>query len=111
MLNTIFHIDETIKWATVISNLHHMAEWMSEEDEEGTIELLVNGEAVNEAKETSAQDLGALLAIGVDVRICKNSMSQRKIEANEIQAGLKFVPSGVVELALKQSVGYGYIKP
>ncbi|GAK30235.1 hypothetical protein WOSG25_020300 [Weissella oryzae SG25] len=111
MLSTIFHIDERAKWSTVLSNLHHMVEWMDNNNNDGTVELLVNGEAVVDSLKNSKQDLSALVELGIDVRICRNSMSQRNILDDDLQNDLKIVPSGVVELALKQQEGFSYIKP
>nr|WP_277949524.1 DsrE family protein [Weissella paramesenteroides] len=47
----------------------------------------------------------------MDVRACKNSMDQREIQEDDLQNHVKVVPSGVVELAIKQRDGFGYIKP
>jgi uncharacterized protein len=111
MLNTIFHIDEREKWPTVFSNLHHMVEWMDDSRNDGVVELLVNGEAVVDSLKNSEQDLSSLVKLGIDVRICRNSMNQRNILDDDLQNNLKTVPSGVVELALKQKEGFSYIKP
>lgn len=111
MLNTVFHIDETQKWSVVISNLKHLHEWMQDNNESGVIELVINGEAISDTVVNSKQDLNDLFVIGIDVRACKNSMDQREIKEEDLQNHVKIVPSGVVELAIKQHDGFGYIKP
>ncbi|MGK4144176.1 DsrE family protein [Weissella paramesenteroides] len=111
MLNTIFHIDETQKWSVVISNLKHLYEWMRSNNESGVIELVINGEAISDTIINSKQNLSELFEIGIDVRACKNSMDQREIQEDNLQNQVKVVPSGVVELAIKQCDGFGYIKP
>ena len=111
MLNTIFHIDGTQKWSVVISNLKHLHEWMRSNNESGVIELVVNGEAISDTIINSKQNLSELFEIGIDVRACKNSMDQREIQEDDLQNQVKVVPSGVVELAIKQCDGFGYIKP
>ena len=45
-MNVIVHIDESEKWQTVLSNLKHLVEWYEDNEIVGTIELLVNGGAV-----------------------------------------------------------------
>ncbi|AOT56344.1 hypothetical protein WSWS_00708 [Weissella soli] len=37
-MDVIFHIDETIKWPTVLSNLKHMNEWYKQTGTTGTID-------------------------------------------------------------------------
>ncbi|QIL50494.1 hypothetical protein G7084_03680 [Weissella coleopterorum] len=111
MLNTIIHIDENFKWSTVNSNLYHLLEWMKDYEEVGSVELLINGEAVEMVKDVSPINLQKLVTLGVDVMVCENSLQQRNISLSELQDSVKIVPSGVVELTLQQRAGYSYIKP
>jgi len=52
-----------------------------------------------------------LISSSVVISVCKNSLDQRHISSTELQDNIVIVPSGVVELAIKQNEGYGYIKP
>ena len=53
-----------------------------------------------------------LMAMGVDFRVCNNTLVSRKIDPKTVIPGAKIVPSGVAELAkLQNSEGYVYIKP
>ncbi|MCZ9310595.1 DsrE family protein [Weissella koreensis] len=111
MLNTIFHIDENSKWDMVNSNIYHLVEWMKFNHENGIIELVINGDAVEMAKKDSSVILKKLTELDVQVMICENSLNQRNILLNEIQDQVKSVSSGVVELSLQQRAGFSYIKP
>ena len=53
-----------------------------------------------------------LIAKGVTFDICSITLSRRKIDPKTALPGVKFVPSGVVELAkLQAQEGFVYIKP
>lgn len=110
-MHTIFHIDETRQWPTAISNLHYMADWLAHQKMSGHLVLLINGEAVNQAVGNATVDLRPLISRGIQIEVCQNSMTQRGIQRMALQSGVTVVPSGVVELALRQHAGYAYIKP
>ncbi len=47
---------------------------------------------------------------GVDFVACENTMRERKIKREELVSECRTVPSGVVEVVLKQDKGWGYIR-
>ena len=48
---------------------------------------------------------------GVEFKACNNSLNGLKIKKEELFELVMVVKAGVLELAEKQSQGYGYIKP
>ncbi|MCT8394963.1 hypothetical protein D0499_03925 [Weissella soli] len=111
-MDVIFHIDETIKWPTVLSNLKHMNEWYKQTGTTGTIELLINGEAVEQAMKASDVNFTEMIDRNIKIAVYQNSLDQRQIAKEDLKdAASLVVPSGVVELAIKQQQGYSYIKP
>ncbi|MBZ6004166.1 DsrE family protein [Leuconostoc gelidum subsp. aenigmaticum] len=110
-MNVIFHIDETDKWPTVLSNIKHMVDWYQKTDTQGDIELLINGEAVEQTVKTANINLNDIYAPNVNIVVCNNSLTQRHISNDDLQEVTSIAPVGVVELALKQQQGYSYIKP
>lgn len=110
-MNTIFHINESNKWSTIYSNVKHMHEWMTTNKISGTVEVLINGQAVSETVAGSNINLSQLIELGTVVAVCNNSLVQQNIQTNSLQSDLQIVPVGVVELATKQIEGYAYIKP
>lgn len=53
-----------------------------------------------------------LSALGVEFRVCNNTLVSRKIDAGNLLMETKVVPSGVAEVArLQFSEGYAYLKP
>ncbi|MGO4306057.1 MULTISPECIES: DsrE family protein [unclassified Cupriavidus] len=56
--------------------------------------------------------VGALASAGVDFRVCRNTLTARKISEQSLLMDAKVVPAGVVEIArLQFDEGYAYIKP
>ncbi|HNE29778.1 MAG TPA: DsrE family protein [Saprospiraceae bacterium] len=51
-----------------------------------------------------------LKAKGVDFVACENTMRERKIKRESLVAECRTVPSGLVEIVMKQEKGWSYIK-
>jgi uncharacterized protein len=51
-----------------------------------------------------------LKAQGIDFAACENTMRERKIKPEALVSECRIVPSGVVEVVLKQEKGWSYIK-
>jgi uncharacterized protein len=51
-----------------------------------------------------------LKAQGIDFAACENTMRERKIKPEALVQECRIVPSGVVEVVLKQEKGWSYIK-
>jgi intracellular sulfur oxidation DsrE/DsrF family protein len=59
--------------------------------------------------EVAVQDLESK---GVEFRVCEITLKSRKIEKSALIEDVKYVPSGVVEVArLQAQEGYVYLKP
>ena len=75
------------------------------------IDFLVEG--AKDARGNSFESpVGALAAEGVEFRVCRNTLSARKISESQLLMEAKVVQAGVVEIArLQAEEGYAYIKP
>jgi uncharacterized protein len=67
-------------------------------------------EMVTTAKTKQAANITELKAKGVVFAACENTLRERKIEKTEIVSESIFVPSGVLEVVMKQEKGYSYLK-
>lgn len=108
----IFHIDEIEKSTLVIGNINNLILDLGEENLQ--VELLANSEAVKLMLEDSSgftEKLENLKLKNVDIVVCANSLHQLNLEKKQLFDFCIVVPSGVGELARKQSEGYAYIKP
>jgi uncharacterized protein len=57
-----------------------------------------------------AEKIRELTVRGVDFVACENTMRERKINREDLLSDCRTVPSGVVEVVLKQDKGWAYIK-
>jgi len=75
------------------------------------IDFLVEG-AKDARGNTFDGPVGALASAGVEFRVCRNTLTARKIPESNLLMEAKVVPAGVVEIArLQAEEGYAYIKP
>lgn len=113
-LKVIFHIDDRDRWNMVLSNVKNLLNKVNENEIE--VEVLANGNSVEKySKTTSKNDninlMKELAKKGVEFAACNNSLTGLGLEKNEILNFITIVPAGVLELIVKQSEGYAYIKP
>ncbi|AQV95973.1 hypothetical protein BJN34_19050 [Cupriavidus necator] len=75
------------------------------------VDFLVEG-AKDARGNTFDGPVGALASAGVEFRVCRNTLTARKIPESSLLMEAKVVPAGVVEIArLQAEEGYAYIKP
>ncbi|UZN49584.1 DsrE family protein [Cupriavidus cauae] len=75
------------------------------------VDFLVEG-ARDARGNTFDAAVGALAGMGVEFRVCRNTLTARQIPENKLLLEAKVVQAGVVEIArLQQDEGYAYIKP
>lgn len=77
------------------------------------IEIVAYGPGINMLKFSSevANRLKEANANGVALRACGNTMKAQKLTQNDLQADVKVVPAGVIEIMNKQKEGWAYVKP
>jgi uncharacterized protein len=61
-------------------------------------------------KTTQALKIAELKAKGVEFAACENTLRERKIAKTDILKEAIFVPSGIIEIVLKQEDGWHYLK-
>jgi intracellular sulfur oxidation DsrE/DsrF family protein len=77
------------------------------------VELVVHGPALAVALRTSAEarQVTELVADGVAVAACQNTLRSLDMTAEALLPGVLVVPSGVGELARRQLSGWAYLRP
>ena len=105
MLKVIFHVDQEENWPLVLAN----AENFYREVPEAAIIILANAKAVLAFKKPELT--ATILASKGQLLLCGNALRGHHISEDSLPAEVTVVPSGVVELAVKQSQGYAYIRP
>jgi uncharacterized protein len=62
------------------------------------------------AKTKQAKNIAELKAKGVVFTACENTLRERKIDKTEVVFEAIFVPSGIIEIVMKQEKGWSYLK-
>lgn len=115
-MNVLFHIDESSKWEMVLGNIQNMIQYLDQEAMHYRIELVANGPAVCELQDTVSEEMGfkkMLYSLSPNLRICacRNALRGNHISPELLLPFVEIVPAGVVEIALRQTEGFSYIKP
>jgi intracellular sulfur oxidation DsrE/DsrF family protein len=101
---------DTSAWSSTIGNIKNIQKaWPNHLH----IEVVVHGKAINllvKDKTYFANDIAGLTKEGIVFSACENTMRKYKIEKSELLIEAKTVPSGVVEVILKQEQGWRYLK-
>ena len=108
-MNVLFHIDESLKWAMVLGNIQNMIQYFDQE-------AMHYRPAVCELQDAVSEKMGfknALLSLSSNIRICacRNALRGNHISPELLLPFVEIVPAGVVEIALRQTEGFSYIKP
>jgi len=78
------------------------------------IEVVCHGKGINlvvTQQSKHAEKMEALMKQGVHFVACENTMKKKTIEKDALVTGVTTVPSGAIEVLLKQQEGYGYFRP
>ena len=116
-MNVLFHINNDENWKMVLGNVKNMINTGKELGEVFIIEVVANGNAVltlqnNMAIEANVYtDFTELAKEKVTFVACNNALNKFALHKENLLSFVEVVPSGVIELARKQAVGYSYIKP
>jgi len=97
-------------WSTATTLADHFIAGIKPEATE--VEVLSYGPAIPILAKGSpvAKEIADLEKLGVHFVACRNAMRAHKIAESDLLPGVTSVPSGVVELVLKQEAGYSYVK-
>ncbi len=107
-MEVLFHVDESVMWDLTIKNLNN---FIKDIDEEFSITVVANGDAVNGYLDVRLSDQMRMLSKSAIFISCLNSMKKEHIEPEALPDFVKIVPSGVVEIAKLEEKGFHYIKP
>lgn len=111
-IKVLFHVDECEKWELVLANCRNLLKAAGENRPE--IEVVANSEAVKGMVQSSDADadlMQQLAGAGVGFIACNNALTGLGIQKEQLLPFVRVVPAGVLELALRQSEGFAYIKP
>lgn len=95
------------------TTLRHL-QYVSEAYPDALFQLVLYGKAYSMTLRDSSpfrEEIANLLARNnVTITLCEGSMKRHNISHEMLLPGINTVPDGIMELALKQQKGWGYIK-
>jgi len=99
--------------ATHQSALRHV-KFMSSSYPDSNFEVVVYSGSINmvlKDKSTVAEDIKSLAdQKNVSFKVCAMTMKRHQIDKEELFSNVDVVPDGILEIAMKQAEGWGYIK-
>jgi uncharacterized protein len=77
------------------------------------LEIVAFGPGIGMLKAESevANRINEAVDSGVQVMACQNTMRNQKLNKEDMNAKVGYVPSGVVEIMQRQQQGYAYLRP
>jgi intracellular sulfur oxidation DsrE/DsrF family protein len=101
---------DTSAWSSTIGNIKNIQKiWPNHLQ----IEVVVHGKAIDllvKDKTYFANEIASLTKDGIVFSACENTMRKHKIVKADLLIEANTVPSGVVEVILKQEQGWRYLK-
>ena len=107
----VFHLDEPHRAAVALANIRSLLAAFGAEKVE--IELVAYGDGVHALRRES-EHVPAIEQIrgdGVRFAVCGNTMRNQHLTREDFPDAVEVVPSGIVELVLRQDAGWCYIRP
>ena len=111
-LGVVVHVDEggTEKHTSVLQNVANLL------DEMGAglqVEVVAHGPGIDVCLRDSpaAGALSGLIARGVIVAACENTLRHRGLQQDQLTDGVTAVPAGIAELVRRQQSGWAYVRP
>jgi len=101
---------DTASWSSIIGNIRNIQKvWTANLN----LEVVVHGKAIDflvKDKTNFINDIQMLSAQGVKFVACQNTMRKHNITSDMLVKEAGTVPSGVVEVIMKQESGWSYLK-
>ena len=98
-------------WNLALNNAKNIQKDVGKDNVE--LEIVAFGPGINMLKVESeaAARVNEAVDSGVKVMACQNTMRSQKLNKEDMNAKIGYVPSGVVEIMQRQQQGYAYLRP
>lgn len=98
-------------WNLALNNAKNIQKDVGKDNVE--LEIVAFGPGINMLKMESevAARVSEAVDAGVKVMACQNTMRNQKLNKEDMNAKIGYVPAGVVEIMQRQQQGYAYLRP
>lgn len=111
-MGVVVHVDEAgdDKHESVLRNVANL---LNELGDGTPVEIVAHGPGIDLClpDSSTADSVRSLLARGVIVAACENTMRSRAIAPEALTPGVVTVSAGIAELVRKQRDGWAYVRP
>jgi len=103
--------NDPAKWNLALNNARNVQSDLGVKNV--TIEIVAYGPGIGMLKLESpvATRIKEAQATGINIVACENTLTNMKINKDDMLPALTYVPAGVVQLMQRQQQGYAYIRP
>jgi hypothetical protein len=106
--------DVTSKDVSVHDSTIRHIDFVSEAYKQSKFEIVIYSGALNMLLKDKSTNANKIIELtkkdNVSFVVCQGTMNRYKVEKSDLIEGVKIVPDGIYEIALKQSEGWSYIK-
>ena len=98
-------------WSLLLNNVRNTQKGLNGQPQ--TLEIVAFGPGIDMLRFDSivADRVQEAIKSGVLVKACETTMKAKHLTREDLQSNLGYVPSGVIELIVRQREGYAYIRP
>jgi intracellular sulfur oxidation DsrE/DsrF family protein len=98
-------------WNLALNNAKNIQKDVGKDNVE--LEVVAFGPGIGMLKADSevANRIDEVVESGITVVACENTMRNKKLSKEDMNAKVGYVPSGVVEIMKRQQGGYAYLRP
>lgn len=109
----IFQVSDNdpAKWNLALNNVRNVQQDLGAANVEIEVVAYGPGLAMLRMDSTVGNRVGEAIAAGVKVMACENTMTNQKLDRDDMLTRIGYVKAGVVELLVKQAEGWSYIRP
>ncbi len=105
----VIHLDEREKAALALRNVKNLIEDLAGVE----VEVVVHADGVEglRAGGPNTDLMGLLVGQGVRFLVCEQALRSRNLTPENFPGYVETVPSGIVELVVRQAEGWCYLRP
>lgn len=103
--------NDPAKWNLALNNARNAQDDVGRQNID--IEIVAYGPGINMLKmeATTANRVSDAIKAGISIVACENTMTAQKINKDDMNPSISYVPAGVIQLMKRQQQGWAYIRP
>jgi uncharacterized protein len=103
--------NDAATWNLALNNAKNIQKDVGKDNVDVEIVTFGPGITMLKAESEVANRINEAVDSGVQVMACQNTMRSQKLNKEDMNSKIGYVPSGVVEIMQRQQQGYAYLRP